>query len=136
MKFTRGSKEPLSEINVIPLVDIMLVLLIIFMITAPMLQHGMNIDLPKVTAKPLPSKEHPQVINIDRDSSIKLNDKKIQVSDLKAHLEFLFANKADKEIFLKASKDVPYGTVVRCMGIIRESGIDKINIVTLPAEER
>lgn len=136
MKFTRGSREPLSEINVIPLVDIMLVLLIIFMITAPMLQHGMNIDLPKVTAKPLPSKENPQVINIDRDSSIRLNDKKIQVSDLKAHLQFLFANKSEKEIFLKASKDVPYGAVVRCMGIIREAGIDKINIVTLPAEER
>jgi biopolymer transport protein TolR len=136
MKFTRESKGPLSEINVIPLVDIMLVLLIIFMITAPMLQHGVNIDIPKVTLKPLPAKEDPQILNITRDSALILNEKRIGIGDLNAAIRFLFQNKSDKEIFLRADKDVPYGFVVRCMGIIREAGVSKINIVTKPLEEQ
>ncbi len=136
MKLSRESKEPLSEINVVPLVDIMLVLLIIFMITAPMLQHGMNIDIPKVTARPLPAKEETQILNITRDKGLVLNEKKIASKDLKAAVQFLFANRKDKEIFLRADKDVPYGFVVQCMGTIREAGIDKINIVTKPLEER
>ena len=136
MKFQKGQKEPLSEINVIPLVDIMLVLLIIFMITAPMMQHGMNIDIPKVTARPLPAKEDPQVLNIDKDMNLRLNEKRIRVEELRQTVEFLFRQRKDKEIFLKADKNVPYGFVVRCMGDIRQAGIDKINIVTRPAEER
>ena len=136
MKLSRESREPLSEINVVPLVDIMLVLLIIFMITAPMLQHGMNIEIPKVTARPLPAKEDTQILNITRDKTLVLNEKKINIKDLKATVQFLFANRKDKEIFLRADKDVPYGFVVLCMGTIREAGIDKINIVTKPLEER
>jgi len=136
MTFSKDSKKgPLSEINVIPLVDIMLVLLIIFMITAPMMQHGMNIDIPKVTSKPLPSKQEPQVLNITRDQKIILNEKRIQMKDLKQAVEFLFVNKPQKEIFLKADKDVPYGFVVTCMGLIRQAGIEKINIVTRPLED-
>ncbi len=136
MKFSRESKGPLSEINVVPLVDIMLVLLIIFMITAPMLQHGMNIDIPNVTARPLPAKEDPQVLNVTRDRLLILNEKKLDIKDLKPAIELLFANRRDKEIFLRADKDVPYGFVVRCMGIIREAGVSKINIVTKPLEEQ
>jgi biopolymer transport protein TolR len=136
MKLSRDSKGPLSEINVVPLVDIMLVLLIIFMITAPMLQHGMNIEIPKVTARPLPAKEDPQILNITRSELLILNEKKLSLNDLKAAVQLLFQNRRDKEIFLRADKDVPYGFVVRCMGIIREAGIDKINIVTKPLDER
>jgi biopolymer transport protein TolR len=136
MKLSRDSKGPLSEINVVPLVDIMLVLLIIFMITAPMLQHGMNIEIPKVTATPLPAKEDPQILNITRSELLILNEKKLSLNDLKAAVQLLFQNRRDKEIFLRADKDVSYGFVVRCMGIIREAGIDKINIVTKPLDER
>jgi biopolymer transport protein TolR len=135
MKFSRDTKGPLSEINVIPLVDIMLVLLIVFMITAPMMQHGMNIEIPNVTARPLPSKDEPQVLNITRDKQIVLNEKRLDLKDLKAAIQLLFANRTNKEIFLRADKNVPYGFVVNCMGIIRGAGIDKINIVTKPAEE-
>lgn len=135
MKFSRDTKGPLSEINVIPLVDIMLVLLIVFMITAPMMQHGMNIEIPNVTARPLPSKDEPQVLNITRDKQIVLNEKRLDLKDLKAAIQLLFANKTNKEIFLRADKNVPYGFVVNCMGIIRGAGIDKINIVTKPADE-
>ncbi|HVN97038.1 MAG TPA: biopolymer transporter ExbD [Syntrophorhabdaceae bacterium] len=135
MKNSRESKGPLSEINVVPLVDIMLVLLIIFMITAPMMQHGLGIDVPHVTAKPLPTKDEPQILNITEGQKLILNEKKLDVSDLKAAIQLLFANKTKKEIFLRADKNVPYGFVVKCMSTIREAGVDKINIVTKPLEK-
>lgn len=135
MKSNRDSKSPLSEINIIPLVDVMLVLLIIFMITAPMMQHGMNIDIPKVTTKPLPAKDEPQILNITKDQKLILNEKKLAVKDLKAAIQLLFSNKPTKEIYLRADKEVSYGFVVSCMGLIREAGIEKINIVTRPLEE-
>lgn len=134
MKASRGTKAPLSEINIIPLVDIMLVLLIIFMITAPMMQHGMNVDVPKLTTKPLPAKDEPQILSITKDQRLVLNEKKIEIKDLKPAIQFLFSNRKDKEIFLKADKDVPYGFVVTCMGLIREAGVERINIVTKPEE--
>src|SRR5512138_3900648 len=134
MNIRKESKGPLSEINVVPLVDIMLVLLIIFMITAPMMQHGMGIDVPNVTARPLPSKDEPQVLNITKDERLILNEKKLELKNLKAAVQFLFNNKSNKEIFLRADKDVSYGFVAQCMGIIREAGIQKINIVTKPLE--
>jgi len=135
MKLNRDSKGPLSEINIVPLVDVMLVLLIIFMITAPMMQHGMNIDIPKVTTKPLPTKDEPQILNITKDQRLILNEKKLVVKDLKAAIQLLFSNKSTKEIYLRADKEVPYGFVVSCMGLIREAGVEKINIVTRPLEE-
>jgi biopolymer transport protein TolR len=135
MKSNRDSKGPLSEINIIPLVDVMLVLLIIFMITAPMMQHGMNIDIPKVTTKPLPANDEPQILNITKDQKLILNEKRLTVKDLKAAIQLLFANKSTKEIYLRADKEVSYGFVVSCMGLIREAGVEKINIVTRPLEE-
>jgi biopolymer transport protein TolR len=136
MKLSGDRKGPLSEINVVPLVDIMLVLLIIFMITAPMMQHGMNIDIPNVTTRPLPTKDEPQILNITKDKRLVLNEKKLDIKDLKPAIELLFSNKAQKEIYLRADKNVAYGFVVTCMGIIREAGIEKINIVTKPLEEQ
>jgi biopolymer transport protein TolR len=135
MKLSKDSKGPLSEINIIPLVDVMLVLLIIFMITAPMMQHGMNIDIPKVTTKPLPSKDEPQILSITKDQQLVLNEKKLNIKDLKAAIQLLFVNRGDKEIFLRADKDVPYGFVVNCMGIVRDAGVEKVNIVTRPLEQ-
>lgn len=136
MKASATNKAPLSEINVVPLVDVMLVLLIIFMITAPMMQQGLSVELPKVTSRPLPSKDDVQVLTITKNKDLILNDKRIEEKDLKGAIEFLFARKTTKEIFLKADSGVPYGFVVHCMGTIRQSGIDKVNIVTKPADER
>ncbi len=131
---TRDTKGPLSEINVIPLVDVMLVLLNVFMITAPMMQHGLGIDIPNVTARALPAKDEPQILNVTKDQRLILNEKKIEFRDLKQAVQFLFANREKKEIYLRADKDVPYGFVVRCMGTIREAGVDKVNIVTKPLD--
>ncbi len=136
MKSSKDSKGPLSEINIIPLVDVILVLLIIFMITAPMMQHGMGIDIPNVTSRAIPTKDEPQILNITRDKQLILNEKKLDIKYLKAAIQLLFVNKSNKEIFLRADKDVSYGFVVNCMGIVREAGIGKINIVTKPLEER
>jgi len=136
MNAPRQSKGPLSEINIIPLVDVMLVLLIIFMIAAPMMQQGLPINLPKVTTRPLPSKEDIQVVTVTKDEEIIVNTKRLEMKDLKAGIELLFANRPDKEIFLKADSAVPYGFVVKCMGIIKEAGIEKVNIVTKPPDER
>jgi len=136
MNAPKRSKGPLSEINIIPLVDVMLVLLIIFMIAAPMMQQGLPINLPKVTSRPLPSKEEVQVVTVTKNQEIILNSKRLDVKDLKAAIELLFSNKSDKEIFLKADSAVPYGFVVTCMGIIKEAGIEKVNIVTRPPDER
>ena len=136
MNAPKRSKGPLSEINIIPLVDVMLVLLIIFMIAAPMMQQGLPINLPKVTSRPLPSKEDVQVVTVTKNEEIILNSKKLALKDLKAAIGLLFANKSDKEIFLKADSAVPYGFVVTCMGIIKEAGIEKVNIVTRPPDER
>jgi biopolymer transport protein TolR len=136
MNVRKDSKGPLSEINIIPLVDVMLVLLIIFMIAAPMMQQGLPIDLPKVTTRPLPSKEDVQVVTIMKDKTIVLNTKKLEFQDLKAAVQFLFRDRNNKEIFLKADSAVPYGFVVACMGTIREAGVEKVNIVTKPPDER
>jgi biopolymer transport protein TolR len=128
------SEGPLSEINIIPLVDVMLVLLIIFMIAAPMMQQGMPVDLPKVTARPLPSQDDVQILTITREQALVLNTKQIRVADLRAAVQLLFANRANKELFIKADSSVPYGFVVSCMGTIREAGITKVNIVTKPID--
>ena len=135
MNAPRQSKSVLADINIIPLVDVMLVLLIVFMITAPMMQQGLPIDLPKVTTKALPSKDEVQTVTVTKDREVMLNTKRVDVKDLKAAIELLFANKANKEIFLKADSGVPYGFVVNCMGIIREAGVEKVNIVTRPPDK-
>ena len=136
MNGPKQSKSVLADINIIPLVDVMLVLLIIFMITAPMMQQGLPIDLPKVTTKPLPSKDEVQTITVTKERTVILNAKRVDIQDLKPAIELLFANKTNKEIFLKADSGVPYGFVVSCMGIIREAGVEKVNIVTRPADAR
>jgi biopolymer transport protein TolR len=136
MNGPKHSKSVLAEINIIPLVDVMLVLLIIFMITAPMMQQGLPIDLPKVTTKPLPSKDEIQTLTVTKERAVILNTKRVDIHDLKAAIELLFANKTNKEIFLKADSGVPYGFVVNCMGIIREAGVEKVNIVTRPPDGR
>ncbi len=136
MNGPKQSKSVLADINIIPLVDVMLVLLIIFMITAPMMQQGLPIDLPKVTTKPLPSKDEIQTVTVTKERTVILNTKRVDIHDLKAAIELLFANKANKEIFLKADSAVPYGFVVNCMGIIREAGVEKVNIVTKPPDGR
>jgi len=129
-----GSKRLMAEINVTPLVDVMLVLLIIFMVTAPMMTQGVDVDLPETTAKPLRQKEEPLIVAINKKGEIFFNKIRLDQSLLKQQLGVI--SDKDKPIFLKADKRVPYGLVVSVMADIKESGFDKLGMITQPADKR
>ncbi|MFH2011177.1 MAG: protein TolR [Pseudomonadota bacterium] len=131
----RNNKQLLSEINVTPLVDVMLVLLIIFMVTAPMMQQGIDVNLPKVAAKDIPAKEEKHILTITKNGRIYINEHPVELSNLKENLERIYANRSNKEIFLKADETVPYGFVVKAMSEIKEAGIEKLGMITKPLEE-
>lgn len=118
-------KRALSEINVTPFVDVMLVLLVIFMITAPLLQQGIDVNLPQAKGKQLSPTER-VIITIKKDGKIYVNKARTDITKLKAKLTGL----SDRNVFLKADKKVPYGVVVEVMGELREIGIEKLGMVT------
>jgi TolR protein len=120
----------MSEINVTPLVDVMLVLLIIFMVTAPLLQQGIDVNLPKAKGKDLPQQERVTLV-IKRDGRIYMNDNPVSMDEMKKRLEVI--SRLNPEVYLKADKDVPYGLVVEVMGEVKESGIERLGMVTEPA---
>jgi biopolymer transport protein TolR len=131
-----GRKRLVSEINVTPLVDVMLVLLIIFMVTAPMMTQGLNIDLPETTSKSLRQEEKPIVVTIDKDGKISINNV-VQVRALMIQeLEKNYAMNKKQPIFLRADKNVPYGIVVGVMADIKAVGFDKIGMITKPSEKK
>ncbi len=119
----------LSEINVTPLVDVMLVLLIIFMVTAPLLQQGIDVNLPEAKGKDLPPEERITIV-IKKDGTIYMNDAPMSLSEIRQKLDAI--SKLNPNIFLKADKDVPYGLVVEVMGDIKEAGIEKLGMITEP----
>lgn len=126
----------LSEINVTPFVDVMLVLLVIFMVTAPMMQSGFDVDLPQVKAKTIQTNEKPLIVTISKDKKIEILDYEFTLDRLKSKLEFISKGRADKEIYLKADKTVPYGFVMEVMAEIKDAGYEKLGMITLPLEEK
>jgi biopolymer transport protein TolR len=128
MKLNRG-RDVLSEINVTPFVDVMLVLLIIFMVTAPLLQQGIDVNLPQAKGKDLPPEERIALV-IKRDGIIYMNDNPVSLTEMGNRLRAV--SKLNPNVFLKADKDVPYGFVVEVMGEIKEAGIEKLGMITEP----
>ena len=124
--------ETLSEINVTPFVDVMLVLLIIFMVTAPLIQQGLDVNLPEATAKGLKSPEDPTVLTINKGGQIFFGKNEVAVEKLRGFVEAMKENKGLEELYLKADKDVPYGTVVKVMAEIKAAGIDRLGMITIP----
>ncbi len=125
----------MADINVTPLVDVILVLLIIFMVTAPMLQMGIDVNLPRVKAKSIDVAEEKLVLTITPAREIFINKNKMPMRDLRTKLESIFAARTDREIFMRADKTVPYGFVVEVMSEIRKAGVDKLGMITEPPEE-
>ena len=128
MKTTRH-KTVMSEINVTPFVDVMLVLLVIFMVTAPLMQQGVDVNLPKAKGKELPPDERISLV-IKRDRTVYMNDAPVSMAEMKQKLEAV--SRLNPNVFLKADKDVPYGLVVEVMGEIKEAGIEKLGMITEP----
>lgn len=125
----------LSEMNVIPLVDVVLVLLVIFMVTAPMLYRGMDIQLPTSTTNTIKPEER-IVLTIERDRRLYLDKDPVSVMDLEARLRASKRRNAEVAVYLRADRDVPYGTVVQVMDGVKRSGIEKLGMVTdVPREE-
>ena len=126
---TNRNRTVLSEINVTPFVDVMLVLLVIFMVTAPLMQQGVDVNLPKAKGKELPPDERISLV-IKQNRTVYMNDTPVSMTEMKQKLEAI--SKLNPNVFLKADKDVPYGLVVEVMGEIKEAGIEKLGMITEP----
>ncbi len=120
----------MSDINVTPFVDVMLVLLIIFMVTAPMMTHGVKIKTPQTTHQKMDVNEKTLVISIDASRRVFINDYQLNASEVRQRLPTILDVKQTGEVFLKADKSLPYGLVMDVMSQIRDAGIEKIGMVT------
>jgi biopolymer transport protein TolR len=125
----------LAEINIVPLVDVVLVLLLIFMLTAPMMYRGIDVNLPRASAKPTAVEER-LVLTVTKERTLFLNDKRIGPGGLEGALRDAFRTRTDKTLYLKADAGLSYGTVVETMDMVRRAGIERLGMVTEPARER
>ena len=138
-KFESGSgtriASSMAEINIIPLVDVVLVLLLIFMLTAPMMYRGIDVNLPRAAAKPTAVEER-MVLTVTKDRQLYLNDKAILPGGLETQLRQAFTSRTDKTLYLKADAGLSYGVVVETMDQVRRAGIERLGMVTEPVRER
>ncbi len=129
---TRGRYKPLAEINVTPLVDVMLVLLVIFMVTAPLMTSGVSVDLPKTDAKPLNADTQPLTVSINAQGQIYLQNEEIQLPELVTKLQAISQNDTNRQIFVRGDKDISYGLVMQVMGTITQGGFTKVALLAQP----
>jgi len=135
MQLGSGNGQFMSEINVTPFVDVMLVLLIIFMVTAPMMVQGVDVDLPKATSKALKGSEERLIISINDDFKVFINEQVVSVEFLTRKLGAILENFDKKNVYLRADKKVPYGIVVNVISKIKKAGVDSLGMITLPDNE-
>lgn len=133
--------RPMAEINVVPYIDVMLVLLVIFMITTPLLNQGVDIDLPQASAKPLATKTEPLIVSVDKEGRYYLNimsnpEEPVTANDLAVRVaaEVAVAKKAGEErnVLIKGDQGVPYGKVVEAMVFLQQAGVEKVGLMTNP----
>lgn len=130
------SEGMLAEINVTPMVDVMLVLLIIFMVSAPLMQQGVQVDLPKTKSPALAEQEKPVVLVVNKNGTVQIAGNNISSGDLSTKLKAIFENREKKEIFIQADKGIAYGIVATVMSQAQAAGISRIGLVTEPGEGR
>ena len=127
-----GRRMVMAEINVTPMVDVMLVLLIIFMVTAPMMQQGLDVELPETASSGVATNDEPFILVIKKNRKIYVGEQTIAADDLQTRLSAIFETRKNKQIYLQADKSVDYGFVAETMASIRAAGIFNIGLVTLP----
>ncbi len=127
-----STSRPLSEINVTPFVDVMLVLLIIFMVTAPMMQQGIDVDLPETTTQDIRVQDEPLILTVQKDGKVFLARREIPIEELQEKLTAILEGLDRKEIFLRADRAVPYGLVAKALAAARAAGATKLGMVTEP----
>jgi len=125
----------ISQINVTPLVDVMLVLLVIFMVTAPIIQQGVQVNLPQAKAGAIPGTEDLLVVTVAKNGKIYLNDNPMTLSELGEKLRAIRKLQGDKQVYLRADQDVRYGVVMKTIAEIKQSGIERLGMVTRPSSE-
>jgi len=129
-----NERRAIAEINVTPLVDVVLVLLIIFIVTAPMLQMGIDVDLPRVKSKSIDVHEEKLILTINRQQEIFVDRETTSLPALRETLEKVFNRRIDREVYMRADKNIPYGFVVQVMAEVRKAGVDKLGMITDPPE--
>lgn len=134
MSGNSNSKKLMSDINLTPIVDVTLVLLIIYMVTAPMMIQGVDVDLPETTASELKTSDDPFILTIDRNGEVSVERHVIELNELEDRLTSIFRYRRDKEVLLRADKDVPYGFVIKVMAAVKRAGIEKLGMITEPEE--
>jgi len=123
------SYKPMSEINVTPFVDVMLVLLVVFMVTAPLLTVGVPVDLPQTKAKPLPGQDEPLEVTIDKQGRVWLQETEIEISTLVPRLQAITNRKSDTRVFVRGDRDIDYGRVLEVMSILNAAGFGRVGLV-------
>ncbi|MGI9510642.1 MAG: protein TolR [Geminicoccaceae bacterium] len=131
----RRRAKPMAEINVTPFVDVMLVLLIVFMVTAPLLTVGVNVDLPKATSTPLPGQDEPLTVSVSSEGTIYIQETEITIDELGPRLNAILETKPETRIFVRGDKVIDYGRVMEVVGTIHDSGIAKVALVTKLRDE-
>jgi biopolymer transport protein TolR len=132
----RGRYQPLSEINVTPFVDVMLVLLIIFMVAAPLMNTAVNVDLPKATASPVNQDSEPLNVSVDAKGQVFLQDQPVQLAQLIVQLTAISKEQKDRRIFVRGDRNNSYGTMMEVMGVIIQGGYTKVSLLTDPSGQR
>jgi biopolymer transport protein TolR len=128
----RIRQRPFSEINVTPMVDVMLVLLVIFMVTAPMMTTGVNVDLPESAASPVAGNDEPLAISVSADGKVYVQKTPVAVKDLRAKLKAVAGAKKDTRIFVRGDRTVDYGRIMLVVGEINAAGFNKVALITDP----
>jgi biopolymer transport protein TolR len=132
---SRREGTTIAQINVTPLVDVMLVLLVIFMVTAPIIQQGVQVNLPQAKANAIAGTEAPLIVTVAKNGKIYLNDNAVSLAELGQKLRAIKKLQADKQVYLRADQDVRYGAVMKTIAEIKQAGIEKLGMVTRPPSE-